>query len=530
MNGVEPGIPLVDLSLVVVGAGPFGVPVPDPALRTEIVDCAGDGAAARREALARTRGRFVAFVDAGDRLHPDAGAALGPVLAGDRVDVAYTDDDVVDASSRHRDPFLKPGWSPERLLAQQYLGRLTAIRRDLAVDVAADCTADGGAFEHELLLRVSELTDRVEHVERVLYHHRRHRPPSDPASAGTRAEVVERALRRRGMSLRAAPGRDPDLVRLLPSLSVRPRVSIVIPTAGTTRRVRGEPVTLVLQCVESILAVTDYPDLEIICVVDANAPADVREQLHAREGRTETLRFQVVGYHEPFNFSTKINLGAAHATGEHLLLLNDDIEVTEPGWIDALLAFGEHPEIGAVGPRLLFEDGRIQHAGVVLAGGHAGHPFYGYRADTPGYFGAPRVTANYSAVTAACMLTRRAAFEEVGGLATAFPLNYNDVDYCLRLRRRGYRIVYTPEVTLWHYESSSRGVRPPEQHEFDLMQQRWGTVLAADPYYSSRFVTGGNYLLPVTTDDRAVDDPPLPSSYWLRRWMRDLARVPSSRN
>jgi GT2 family glycosyltransferase len=307
-------------------------------------------------------------------------------------------------------------------------------------------------------------------------------------------------------------------------------VSIVIPTAGTVRRVRGEPITLVLQCVDSILATTDYPELEIICVVDGTAPEAVREQLHAREGRTEGRNVRVVGYHEPFNFSTQINLGAAHATGEHLLLLNDDIEVTEPGWVDALLAFGEHPEIGAVGPRLLFDDGRIQHAGVVLAGGHAGHPFYGYRADTPGYFGAPRVTANYSAVTAACMLTRRAAFEEVGGLATAFPLNYNDVDYCLRLRRRGYRVVYTPEVTLWHYESSSRGFRPPEQHEFDLMQQRWGAVLANDPYYSSRFVTGGNYLLPVTTDDRTVDDPPLPSSYWLRRWMRDLARVPSSRN
>jgi GT2 family glycosyltransferase len=522
--------PTPDLSLVVVGAGPFSTPTADPALSIEIVDCAGDGASARRDALGRARGRFVAFVDAGDRLHPEARVTLGPVLAGDRVDVAYTDDDVVDGVDRHSDPFLKPAWSPERLLAQHYTGRLTAIRRPLAIEAAAECTDDGDVFEHDLLLRVTELTDRIEHVARVLYHHRGRRAPVDPATVPARVAVVERALRRRGASLHAAAGPDPDLVRLVAAVSVRPRVSIVIPTAGTTRRVRGEPIPLVLRCVESILTTTEYPDLEIICVTDGSAPAAVREQLHAREGRTESRSFKVVGFHQPFNFSSKINLGASHASGEYLLLLNDDIEVTEPDWIDRLLAFGENPEVGAVGPRLLFEDGRIQHVGVVLAGGHAGHPFYGYGTDTPGYFGAPRVVANYSAVTAACMLTRRAAFEEVGGLATAFPLNYNDVDYCLRLRSRGYRVVYTPDLTLWHYESSSRGIRPPEQHETDLMQARWGPVLRDDPYYSARFVTGGNYLLPVTTDDRAVDDQPLPPSYWLRRWIRDLARVPSSRN
>ena len=148
----------------------------------------------------------------------------------------------------------------------------------------------------------------------------------------------------------------------------------------------------------------------------------------------EHRRFKVVGYHAPFNFSTKINLGVAHATGEQLLLLNDDIEVVDPSWIDGMLAFTENPEIGAVGPRLRFEDGRLQHTGVVLANGHAGHSFYGYPIDTPGYFGVPHVVTNQSAVTAACMLTRRDAFEEVGGLASRFAVNYNDVDYCLRLR------------------------------------------------------------------------------------------------
>ena len=304
----------------------------------------------------------------------------------------------------------------------------------------------------------------------------------------------------------------------------------MIPTAGTTRRVRGEPTTLVSTCIDSILAQTSYPDLEIICVVDTATPEAIRQHLHDLESRTEGRAFKVVGYNQPFNFSAKINLGARARAGEYLLLLNDDIEITDPGWIETMLGFASNPEIGAVGPRLVFEDGRIQHTGVVLADGHAGHSFYGYRADTPGYFGLPRVVANHSAVTAACLLTRRECFEEVGGLAKTFAVNYNDVDFCLRLRRRGYRIVYTPEVTLSHYESSSRGMQPPAQHETDLMQERWGPVLWDDPYYSPRFLTGGNYLVPVTTDDRAVDETPLRYGDWVRRSTRDLARVPRSRS
>jgi O-antigen biosynthesis protein len=518
-----------DLSLVVVGAGPFGAPPPGPTLTIEIVDCATDAADARVAALARCHGRFVAFVDAGDHLHPDTPAVLGPVLADDRADVAYTDDDAVDATGRHHDPFLKPDWSPERHLAQDYLGRLTVLRRDLALRAADACTVDGPVFEHELLLRATELTDRVVHVARVLYHQRGERRAVDPSTSEARVHVVEQALRRRGAALRARPGPAPGVVRLAPALTQRPRVSVVIPTAGTARRVHGEPTTLVLQCVRSLLAVTDHPDLEIVCVVDATAPASVRTQLHDMEGRTETRSFKVVGFHEPFNFSAKINLGVAHASGEYVLLLNDDIEVSDPAWIDGLLAFAADPAVGAVGARLRFEDGRVQHAGVVLTDGHAGHPFYGYRPDAHGYFGVPNVVSNYSAVTAACLLTRRDCFEEVGGLSASFPVNYNDVDFCLRLRRQGYRVVYNPDVSLWHYESSSRGMRPPEEHETALMQQRWGSLLRDDPYYSPVFA-GGNYVLPVTTDERAVDEPPLGYRDWARRWIRDLARVPSSRN
>ena len=185
-------VPAPDLSLIVVGAGPFGAPPPAPELAIEIVDCGGDGAEARRGALARRAGRFVAFVDAGDHLHPDTPGYLAPFLAGDRADLVYTDDDVVDGVARHSDPFLKPSWSPDRLLGQHYLGRLTALRRDLVLDVAADCEHGGDVFEHDLALRVTELTDRVEHLPvssttiAVAVACRIRRPPTPGSRSSTR--------------------------------------------------------------------------------------------------------------------------------------------------------------------------------------------------------------------------------------------------------------------------------------------------------------------------------------------------------
>ena len=217
------------------------------------------------------------------------------------------------------------------------------VRRELAVDAAASCSHGGSVFEHELVLRVTELTDRVRHVDSVVYHHRDARRVPDPIDEEVRAAVVDEALRRRGASLRAVAGAAPTEVRLLPALSERPRVSVVIPTAGTARRIRGELTTLVLNCVDSILANTAYPDLEVICVVDGTAPEPVRAQLHHMEGKTESLSFKVIPFNEPFNFSVKINRGVAHASGEHLLLLNDDIEVTDPAWIDTLVGVRRQP-------------------------------------------------------------------------------------------------------------------------------------------------------------------------------------------
>ena len=183
-------------------------------------------------------------------------------------------------------------------------------------------------------------------------------------------------------------------------------------------------------------------------------------------------------------------MGVIESDSEYLLLLNDDTEVVTPDWIEMLVAFASDDGVGAVGALLRFGDGRIQHAGVVLDRGNPGHSYYGYPGDHPGYRSNLRIASNCSAVTAACLMTRRECFMKVGGLSPSFPRNYNDVDYCLKLRSAGSRIVFTPEVQLMHYESSSRGFVPVEPAERALLEERWGHALLTDPYYNVNFLPG----------------------------------------
>ncbi len=202
------------------------------------------------------------------------------------------------------------------------------------------------------------------------------------------------------------------------------------------------------------------------------------EELEALAGD----RLRLVTYDHPFSFSGKINLGAVHSEGEHLLLLNDDMEVVTPDWLERMVMYSSIPEVGAVGARLLLEDGRIQHAGVLFEhGGHPGHFYRGFSRDFKGYSNNVVIAQNYLAVTAACLMTRRELFERVGGLSTTLPMNYNDMDYCLKLRAIDRRVVYDPDTVLFHFESSSRSTEV-EDWEIEHLGARWGHHTAVDPY------------------------------------------------
>ena len=447
-------------------------------------------ALAAAAALGQASGEFTGFVGPRDTLAPAAIETLA-ARTSPEVDLLYSDEDRITADGNHVDPFYKPGWSPDRLRCQPYTGRLTLFRRELAGEIGGIRRDAGEAYEWDLVLRVSERARRVEHCAEVLCH--RLFPRDDRDRRVDEQRVLEDHLDRTGFPATLERGDDPPAWRLRPQLRDAPLVSIVIPTAGRSRMVHGSPTNLVSNCVEHLVARSTYSNYEIVCVADDELGDTTRTALHDLGG--DQVRF--VANPGSFNFSRAINLGALHARGDYLILLNDDTQVITPDWIEAMLMYGQDPDVGAVGAKLLFADGRLQHGGIIAVGRGAGHPCYGFPGDYTGHADHLVLPANYLAVTGACLLTRRDRFEEVGGFATLFPLNYNDIDYCLKLHHRGYRVVFNPDARLYHFELSSRISGTVDDVELQALDERWGTVLERDPFYNPNFMPSTDFLPPV---------------------------------
>ncbi|HVD86655.1 MAG TPA: glycosyltransferase [Solirubrobacterales bacterium] len=458
----------------------------DPRIRVHRRDSNGGIVAASNDALAMAGGELVALLDHDDELHPDALAHVHEaLLAEPEADYVYTDEDKIDRDGHHSGPFFKPDWSPERMRTQMYSCHLSVFRRSLVEEVGGFDADFEGSQDWDLVLKATERARAVLHVPRVLYHWRM--LESSAAGGGEAAkpwafEAGKRAIEAHceRIGLPAAVERDSadaGVYHLRPRLREEPLVSIVIPSAGGTREVRYERTVLVGHCVRSIVERSSYGNYEIVCVLDTAAGPEVVRELEEAAGE----RLRLVPYDRPFNFSEKVNAGAARSEGEHLLLLNDDIEVATPDWIERMVMYSSLEEIGAVGGRLVLQDGRLQHVGVRFEQGLPGHPYHGYRGDYKGYGNAVRVAQNCLAVTGACLMTRRKLFEQVGGLGTELPVNYNDVDYCLKLHERGKRVVYDPDLAMVHFESSSRSM-DVEDWEKELLKQRWLPLTAVDPY------------------------------------------------
>ncbi len=256
------------------------------------------------------------------------------------------------------------------------------------------------------------------------------------------------------------------------------------------REVRFEQRVLVSHCVRSLVENSTYGNYEIVVVVDHAIPGDVIDELRGIAGE----RLKVVDYDRPFNFSSKINLGAIRAKGEHLLLLNDDMEVLTPNWIERMVMYSGLPEIGAVGGRMVWEDGRLQHVVVRFEQGLPGHLYRGFAGDFKGYANNVRIAQNCLAVTGACLMTRRELFEEVGGFCTMLPVNYNDIDYCLKMHAKGLRSVYDPDLVMYHFESSSRSTEV-EDWEKDRLRERWRPLTTVDPFSNPNLRYGSPRLI-----------------------------------
>lgn len=457
----------------------------DPRIRVEHRQSNAGIVAASNDAVAMARGEFLALLDHDDLLHPDALAFVAEAIdANSEADYVYTDEDKVNASGRHTAPFFKPDWSPERMRTQMYTCHFSVLRRSLVEEVGGFDPEFEGSQDWDLVLKVAERARAVVHVPRVLYHWR----ILENSAAGSEAakpwafEAGPRAVQahcdRIGLPAEVSmdPG-NPGILHLEPRLERQPLVSIVIPTNGQARDVRFEPVILIVNCVRSIVERSTYENYEIVCVFDEGTNPVILQELQDLAGD----RLRLVKFSGPFDFSAKINLGAVRSEGEHLLLLNDDIEVTTPNWIERMVMYSERDGVGAVGARLLWRDSRLQHVGVDFEAGLPHHTYRGFGGDFDGYFNAVRIARNCLAVTGACLMTRADVFEGVGGLTKTLPINFNDIDYCLKVHSGGRRIVYDPDLILDHFESSSRD--PVVQAwEVEQLVARWAGVVAVDPY------------------------------------------------
>jgi GT2 family glycosyltransferase len=457
----------------------------DKRIRVRILKTNHGISGASNEALRLATGDFVGFLDHDDELAPFALYEVAKLLnEHPDADLIYSDEDKCTPEGNRYDPFFKPDWSPDLMRTSNYLCHFTVVRTALVRDVGGFRRGYEGSQDYDLFLRVIERTERIHHIPKVLYHWRAipSSTASSPAAKMNAHEAARRALeehlKRTKQDAKVLPGNTVGRWRIRYARKGRPRVSIIIPTGGR--------MDILEQCLTGVVERTTYRNFSII-IVDNSKDDRVQELLRRLDGKLPGMRY-LDHRNRPFNFSLMNNHAAKVADSPLLLFLNDDAVPLNPDWLDAMIEHAQRPEVGAVGAKLLFPDGTIQHAGVVFGVfENTGHAFKYLPGDEriPIYFDFPNVVRNCSAVTAACMMMRREVFWEVGGfdevhLAVAF----QDVDLCLRLREKGYRIVYTPYAKLTHHEAKTKVEKIPNRYEDRYMKQKWAHVIARDPYYN----------------------------------------------
>lgn len=431
------------------------------------------------------RGELLAFLEAGDVLPPHAIVTMVlERLAAPEVDVFYSDEDEIDPVGRRDRPYFKSGWNPDLFLGQDYACRLALVSSKVAERLARGAADAAGVYD--LILRI--LGDKpaavVRHVPFLLYRRKAGRQRS-----AFEAEAMRRAVDGHLQGRPQPAGLATPSVVPLPEAHRRvvwplpeppPKVSLVIPTR--------DRVDLLRTCVEGIRGDTDYPDIEIVIVDNDSRDAETLDYLRSLGSDP---RVRVLPYPGEFNYSAINNFGVAEARGAIIGLLNNDLRIFERGWLREMVSHAVRPEVGAVGAMLYYADDTVQHAGAVLGiGGVASHVFKRQPSESTGYHWRMALTQELSAVTAACLLTRRDVWQKVGGLDASFRVAYNDIDLCLRIRSAGYRVIWTPFARLYHLESASRGREDDaeKQDRFNTekarIMERWGELLLNDPFFN----------------------------------------------
>jgi GT2 family glycosyltransferase len=431
-------------------------------------------------ALQHATGDFVALLDQDDLLTPFALFELARATrANPDVDLFYSDEDRWSETGERTTPFFKPEWSPELLYSCMYLGHLSAYRRSLVNELGGFRKEFDLSQDYDLALRATERAQGVHHISRVLYHWREHRESGShggkPEARKTNLAALADAMRRRNLSAEIIEYSTANRARL--KVAQWPRVSVIIPTDSPTR---------LHECLRHLPSRTDYPDWEIVVVTNSSL-ADSLGDTRIKGATLRTVKFD-----KPFNFSAKSNTGAAAASGERLIFFNDDVEATQPNWIQELIEPLQNPEVGAVSPKMLYATGKIQHAGLVTGvRGLIGTAFHEQAADTTMHANFAQSMRDVSALSGACLAMRREDFVRAGGFDEInTPVSHSDVDLCFKIREAGLRCVYTPFVTMKHTGHVSIGQEEKKKAALAAIDKssiyllkRWSGYTTHDPYF-----------------------------------------------
>jgi O-antigen biosynthesis protein len=430
-------------------------------------------------------GEYVAFLDHDDTLAPHALAYVCEALAQNPdADLIYSDEDKIDRKGRRFEPFFKPDWSPDLLLSENYICHLLVLKQELARSIGGFNSDCDGSQDYDLILKVTGKANEILHIPRVLYHWRAG-TASTAASIGNKQyalDAAHRALEQYCKSkhpeVQVQKGRVLGRWRIRYPISENARVSIIIASGGKTGILQTN--------LEGLFAKTSYRNFETV-IID-NSKGDAISSLVKKFQSSATPIRYIDHRYQPFNYSVINNLAARQCESPILLFLNDDTSVIAEDWLTSMVELVERPEVGVVGAKLLYPDRKIQHAGVVMGlYDNCGHAFKALDGDVSHYFDFSDVIRNVSAVTGACLMTKRGIFWEVGGFDEVdFAVAFNDIDLCLKIGSLGYRVLYTPHALLYHHEAFSKTSKDliPHPREVERMREKWTGVIEKDPFYS----------------------------------------------
>lgn len=444
---------------------------------------------ASNEAFSIASGPYIALMDHDDELTPDALYEVVKVINSHKAEFVYTDEDLIETGGKIREAHFKSDFSPDMLFSYNFICHLAVIKRELIEAVGGFTPGLEGAQDYDLFLKIQEQTNKIYHIPKVLYHWRKisgstalnisHKPYA--IEAGKKA--LESAIARRNIKASVVPEKN-TTYRVKYDIDGNPLVSIIIPFKDKPELIR--------MCINSILEKSTYRNYEIIGISNNSTESNTFDCMDELSRKDASIHFYEINI--SFNYSMINNIAVReHVKGRHIILLNNDIEIITPSWIEAMLEFSQRTDVGAVGAKLYFPDNFIQHAGVIIGiGGFAGHHSQYFSREMPGYYSRNQIVQNLSAVTAACMMIKRDIYLELNGfdkdnLGTAL----NDIDFCLRLREKGYLNVFTPFCEAYHHESSTRGYEdtPEKQERFQkeiaYFKKRHQDILKnGDPYYN----------------------------------------------